>query len=437
MTSEKITGPVKLKFDDKEVTARGGQTILEAANAAGIRIPTLCHNEALTPYGACRLCSVEIVTKRGKKRMVASCLYPVEDGLTVLPNSERVIKSRKMIIELLLSRCPNAKILQDLADEYNLEKVRFKSKNENCILCGMCVRVCTERLGVGAIGFQGRGTTRKVDISFGDEDSDICVGCGACTYVCPTGAVQMESRALEKFRETIGGQARKCRYMMMGIVDYKLCSHDYRCANCEFDQKMEETFGTHPALVIKKIARKEPLKIKEFILEPELLYYKGHLWARRINGRLQVGLDDFARKLLGNIDNLLLLSPGSNVQKGETLLEINIKDKNVKILSPVTGKIFDINPDVRVNPDIISRDPYRLGWIFTIKPEINNEINELLCGYNAQEWFKSDAEKLHAKFKKMSGVTITEGSEIASTISSKLSPEDWKRLVNDFFTPVS
>lgn len=434
MVSEKVTGPVKLKFDAKEVTAKGGQTILDAAREAGVRIPTLCHNDALTPYGACRLCSVEIINKRGRKRIVASCLYPVEDGLTVLPNSERVVKSRKMIIELLLSRCPDAKVLQDLAKEYSIEKVRFKPKKENCILCGMCVRVCTERLGAGAIGFLGRGNIRRVGIPFEDENSDNCVGCGACTYVCPTGAIQMEAKTLERFRNIRDGKSKECRYMMMGVVDYKICPNDYKCATCEVDQRMEDTFGTHPALVVKKTADSEPVKIKEFTLEPELLYFKGHLWLNRIDGRVRVGLDDFARRLLGNIDDLWLPPLDSGIKRGGTLLEINIGKKNARMLSPISGRIVDINPDVKDNPDIVSKDPYRLGWIFTIKPENEDEVKELLRGYEARKWLKSDVDRLYQWVDKELGVTLTDGSgNLVANIPEALKDDEWNRLTKEFF----
>lgn len=186
----KDTNQVTLEIDGKEVKAKEGMTVLEVAKGAGIDIPTLCYHEALSPYGACRLCTVEI-TSRGRSRLLTACTYPVEEGLVVQTDTVRVHRARRMIVELLLARCPDVKIIQDLADEYGIEKPRFKIEDDNCILCGLCVRICEERMGVSAINFVGRGIDREVDTPF-HMHSDVCVTCGACAFVCPTGAIKLE-----------------------------------------------------------------------------------------------------------------------------------------------------------------------------------------------------------------------------------------------------
>lgn len=174
---------VYLIIDGVKVQAEEGSTILEVARFYGINIPTLCHHDELTPYGACRLCMVEVEDGR-RRRLVASCLYPVKEGIRVKTHSERVMKGRKLILELLLARCPNSKTLQDLASQMGLEQVRFKMENEDCILCGLCVRMCAEQMGSGAIGFVGRGKKREVVTPF-RVASEICRNCGACMYICP------------------------------------------------------------------------------------------------------------------------------------------------------------------------------------------------------------------------------------------------------------
>jgi NADH dehydrogenase/NADH:ubiquinone oxidoreductase subunit G len=179
---------VTLTIDGVEVQAEEGTTLLEVAKFYGIDIPTLCYNDELTPYGACRLCTVEV--DDGKRtRLVTSCLYPVEEGIKVKTHSERVIKGRKMILELLIAKCPNSKTLQDLASKMGLEKIRFKMENEDCILCGLCVRMCAEQMGSGAIGFVGRGKKREVATPF-RMVSESCRNCGACMYICPAVGVQ-------------------------------------------------------------------------------------------------------------------------------------------------------------------------------------------------------------------------------------------------------
>ena len=178
---------VTLKIDDKEVKAKEGATILDVARKVGIDIPTLCYKSALSPFGACRLCSVEIIDKRGRKRIVTSCNYPVEEGLVVYTKSEKVLKTRKLLLELLLARCPKVKKIQDLAQEYGIQKPRFwiEDAEEDCVLCGLCARVCEELIGVYAINFANRGVKREVTAPY-HRLSDDCIGCGACAIVCPT-----------------------------------------------------------------------------------------------------------------------------------------------------------------------------------------------------------------------------------------------------------
>ncbi len=185
--------------------AREGESVLDAARAAGVDIPAVCAHDALEPYGACRLCVVE-VRERGKKRwrIVTSCLYPVADGLEVRSETERIRALRKFLLELLLARSPNAPYVKKLAARYGVVKSRFVPLDDNCILCGLCVRTCAEIVGANAIGFAERGIDRKVDSPYGIDHSK-CIACGACTFVCPTGAVQMEYTRVLELRKQGGG----------------------------------------------------------------------------------------------------------------------------------------------------------------------------------------------------------------------------------------
>ncbi|MGD8506052.1 MAG: 2Fe-2S iron-sulfur cluster-binding protein [Candidatus Bathyarchaeota archaeon] len=179
---------VTLTIDGVEVQAQEGSTLLEVARFYGFNIPTLCHHDELTPYGACRLCMVEVNDGR-RTRLVVSCLYPVKEGIIVRTNTERILKGRKLLLELMIAKCPNSKTLQDLASKMGLEQVRFKMEDKDCILCGLCVRICKEQMGGGAIGFVGRGQKREVITPF-RQVSDVCRNCGACMYICPIVEVQ-------------------------------------------------------------------------------------------------------------------------------------------------------------------------------------------------------------------------------------------------------
>ena len=179
---------ILLQIDGREVEAREGMTILEAAQNVGIVIPTLCHHEKLEPYGACRICTVEAEI-RGWTKLVAACLYPVEENLVVRTRSEKVDRIRKMILELLLAHAPDSVELQDLAQEYGADKDRFEKEASFCIHCGLCVRYCAEVKKKNAVGFVDRGTRRE--ISFIPEiASRSCWNCKECFPLCPTSALQ-------------------------------------------------------------------------------------------------------------------------------------------------------------------------------------------------------------------------------------------------------
>jgi len=181
---------ISLTIDGRNIGAEEGLTVLQVARQNNIDIPTLCYHEALEPYGACRLCTVE-VTVRKRRRFVTACNYIVSDGIDVRTASPEAIEIRKMILELLLARCPGVSIIKDLAKSYGIDKPRFKLENQTCILCGLCVRVCKEVIDASAISLIGRGVDARVDTPF-RLSSEVCIGCGACAAVCPTDAIQFE-----------------------------------------------------------------------------------------------------------------------------------------------------------------------------------------------------------------------------------------------------
>jgi heterodisulfide reductase subunit A len=151
----------RLTIDGIEVDVAPGATVLEAAETAGVKIPTLCHHRSLAPYGACRVCLVE-VEAGGRSKIEASCIYPAQDGLVVGTDTERVRRTRGVMVELLLARSPEAHAVKQLAADLGIEDSRFPKRHEDCILCGLCVRVCQERMGIGAVSFAKRGPDREI-----------------------------------------------------------------------------------------------------------------------------------------------------------------------------------------------------------------------------------------------------------------------------------
>jgi NADH dehydrogenase/NADH:ubiquinone oxidoreductase subunit G len=194
---------ITLAINGLQVSVEEGSTLLEAANFLGFPIPTLCHMEGVSPYGACRLCVVEIGTG-SKARLVTSCTYPAEQGLQVRTASSRVLQARRMVLELLLASCPQSKVIQDLASAHGVRQQRFRQEHEDCILCGRCVRMCQEQMMANAIGFRGRGAKRSLGTPF-DIKSEACRQCGGCMYVCP--ACQLRCTYTEPDKAICGGCA--------------------------------------------------------------------------------------------------------------------------------------------------------------------------------------------------------------------------------------
>jgi bidirectional [NiFe] hydrogenase diaphorase subunit len=181
-------GNITLEIDGKSVEAKEGTTVLEAARSADIFIPTLCHNEILEPYGGCRLCTVE-VESRGRKRLVASCLYPAEPDLIVRTRTEMVDKVRKLILEFLLAHAPDSVRVNALAAEYGAEKDRFGKESSFCILCGLCVRYCAEVKKRNVLGFVDQGAKREINF-IPELAAQHCWDCKECFPLCPTSYLQ-------------------------------------------------------------------------------------------------------------------------------------------------------------------------------------------------------------------------------------------------------
>ena len=207
---------IKIEVNGKSIEAQPGEMLLSALKRAGIKVPTLCYIEGLFPSGACRMCVVEV---EGQRNLVPSCAFPVAEGMKVKTHSARAVRARKTIVELLLADHPDDCLycvrngncqLQELAEELGVRQRRYTGEKSaykldtsglsivrdpaKCILCGKCVRVCEEIMGVAAIDFIGRGSKTRIGTAF-DQGLNIssCINCGQCIMVCPTGALREQS----------------------------------------------------------------------------------------------------------------------------------------------------------------------------------------------------------------------------------------------------
>jgi NADH dehydrogenase/NADH:ubiquinone oxidoreductase subunit G len=163
--------------------------LLEACRAAGVELPTLCNFDGLEPWGGCRMCVVDMSLARWDDdwfKMVTACNHPVEEGMTVVTDSERVLATRRVVLDLLLARCPDTPLIQQLARDHGIEETSYELYPEptDCILCGLCTRVC-DHIGVSAIASTDRGWGREIAPPFNEPPPD-CIGCLACAEICPT-----------------------------------------------------------------------------------------------------------------------------------------------------------------------------------------------------------------------------------------------------------
>ncbi len=177
---------IALTINDQRVEVEEEIKLIRAVEKLGIKVPTLCYHKALSPYGACRLCVVEVHVKDRPPALQASCSYPALEGIRVFTDTDRVKRARRITAELLLARCPDSEMIQRIAAELGVKEPRINKKFDDCVYCGLCTRMCHERMGRSAVGFSGRGSRKKVASPFG-KHNEMCWTCGACNFICPVG----------------------------------------------------------------------------------------------------------------------------------------------------------------------------------------------------------------------------------------------------------
>jgi NADH dehydrogenase/NADH:ubiquinone oxidoreductase subunit G len=197
---------LKLTIDNKTVEVTEGATILAAAAQAGVAIPTLCHNQELTPAGACRICVVEMERAGSQAELVTACSYPAVEGMVVRSASPKALEARKLAVELLLALKPHSNMLAKIAESLGVGEPRFELPQQECILCQLCTRSCQEVVGVNAITFIARGRQRENADARVVWSNERCIACGSCAYICPTKAVTLEDNGGLRVLNTPSGR---------------------------------------------------------------------------------------------------------------------------------------------------------------------------------------------------------------------------------------
>jgi bidirectional [NiFe] hydrogenase diaphorase subunit len=205
---------ISISIDGRKVKAKEGSTVLKNLQDQKIDVPTLCFHKDLIPFGACRLCTVEVKTN-GKWQLASSCTTPVTPDMEVRTMSEKVKESRKFAAELLYYRYPSTKAVRDVAARLGVGVLPSAVEGNDCILCGLCTRTCHEIVGVDALTFQDRGLGREEEEPKIEYLASACIGCGSCAFICPTGFVKMEEKA--------GGKKRKIWGKEFKMAACKVC----------------------------------------------------------------------------------------------------------------------------------------------------------------------------------------------------------------------
>ncbi len=245
---------VNLTIDDKQVTAPKNATIYDAAKLNGIKIPILCHDKKLKPFGACRMCLVEVEQMKG--RQIPACTTPITEGMIIRTSTPDIVKARKMVLELLLLNhpidCPVCDKggdcdLQNLTYEYQVSTNRFSDEKfhheidynnplierdmNRCVLCGKCARICDEIVSFGALTFISRGIETKIGCEF--DEALNCEFCGSCVSVCPVGSLLARPFKFKSRFWAITNKKSVCGYcgtgcnLTLGVKDNKVLTTIY------------------------------------------------------------------------------------------------------------------------------------------------------------------------------------------------------------------
>ena len=246
--------------------------------------------------------------------------------------------------------------------------------------------------------------------------------------------MNMEYENVLRWRN-IPGASKKCRYMRMGFISHKICSNNFECWNCEYDQRMEDLACTHPIFLLKDTRAKEKETISQFEMRFDRFYNEGHLWIKRINGSIRLGIDDFTRQIIGSVSDMRLPSINTMVDPRDSIIEISGNEKILSMYAPLEGKVVDINPDILDNPSLAGMAPYERGWILSLEPvDMLQGLKSLLSGRAAKEWLKLESHKFHDLIRKETEMDLPLDQPIPKDFAATISKNTWEKIHKTFFT---
>jgi len=232
---------------------------------------------------------------------------------------------------------------------------------------------------------------------------------------------------MEEFRQFPADQ-RKCRYMLMGEVSYKICPNSFRCGDCTFDQMMQDRIQPAYEPDIKELPQ-----VAGFYLSEKLYYFRNHTWLLlERNGQYRVGIDDFASRIIGKPKGVVLPPIGKSLDLEEYAWTVNHVHSDLEFVSPVKGVVTATNQELLDDVAAINQQPYAKGWLMTIEPEsIMKSNRNFLSGEEANAWMVEEANLLSKHLSADAGATMHDGASLRADFSSHLSKEKWSEIVKN------
>lgn len=313
-------------------------------------------------------------------------------------------------------RCP---IFQEFLAKQKKEAIMAEKANQEDVTSEKEKPCIWMKAGVVAY----RMCTRNYDCKNCEFDQAITDQSGA--YV----ESPLVAQAIEKLRQ-LPASERKCRYMLTGDFTYKLCPNNYECWHCAVDQYVQDTIDADPYLQKRRAraAQKEE-KVKGFTLRKDVYYLPNHIWIRVEGELVKVGIDDFAARLIGKIENIDFTGK-TTIAMGDECWRLGSENRMVSMSLPMHAEIVEKNDSLQSDPALIRQDPYNRGWLLKIKSA--QEMGDMMKSSKARDWLAKEFEKLHQEFEESIGVTITDGGEVAEDLHERLTDEEWHELVKRF-----
>ncbi len=240
----------------------------------------------------------------------------------------------------------------------------------------------------------------------------------------PKKPVKEVSLWTEEFRNLPAGE-RKCRYMLMGEVSYKICPNSFRCGECSFDQMMQEQMSSDHT-----VSEKDLVLESGFYLDERISYYRNHMWLKlERSGKYRIGIDDFAGRLLGILEDISLPGLGKKIDVGEFFWSAKHKFGDFEFASPLEGVVDGLNYDIINDPSLLTSDPYGSGWLMMIEPDnIRKITGNIFHSSEARAWMAEESKALNNSIYSSSVSTMHDGAIATKDISANLEKEEWLAL---------